>query len=792
MKQRFKTPNFVRHTKKSHRLIPRECHEYCKELTFFTIGTLVVLFLFGIWRIISFGVHFFFAVGQGVVRGVILACTSFVFVCTLPFRGFFIVSNFFLGVVVRCSTYILWMCRFSTIGIRTIFSVLIVQGIRYIRSFQPPGHLFHRLAGFAAFSVVLTLPFPMAVSLNTLRDVQAQTQEKTSVALEALYAGQDAAKHFRLSDAQSTFQKAVFSFQEAQDTLKTVNGVLLESAKILPYTGKKIIDAEEILEAGKEIARGGEELTKTAVRLTEKNTISFVDFLPLADEVSESLSKAFGDIERAQKRVEGVDEGTIPVEYRERFNHGKEELALAIDGIHEIRTLLDTLREIFGETHAKRYLILFQNNTELRATGGFLGSFAIVDIDKGAIKKIDVPGGGPYDLNGSLSEHVIAPGPLHLINPRWQFQDANWFPDFPTSAQKIMWFYEKSGRESVDGVIAINARVFEELLGIIGPIPLPAYDKTITKANFIDETQKAVELEYDKKVNKPKQFIGDLFSKTLERFQSMNSQTGVKIIDLLLQKSATRDIQIFFKDESLQTFISHHGMSGEILDAPIDYLMIVDSNVGGDKTDRVIETSVRHSIALQKDTSLITTLEITRTHRGKKGDVFSGKKNIDFIRMYVPEGSVMQSTEGFQAPPSNHFKNPPVDYIEDGDLTRIQGEYRVDTISGMATHKEFGKTVFSGWIQTDPDTHTTVRISYRLPFTLKDLEKKMRTSRAPYTLFLQRQSGSSIKKYEVSLFPSDTRTLAWSHVPTLFSQKDETHWESTDGTHDAVFGFLFQ
>ncbi|MDO8571631.1 MAG: hypothetical protein Q7R79_03045, partial [bacterium] len=189
--------------------------------------------------------------------------------------------------------------------------------------------------------------------------------------------------------------------------------------------------------------------------------------------------------------------------------------------------------------------------------------------------------------------------------------------------------------------------------------------------------------------------------------------------------------------------------------------------------------------------SLTTTLEITRTHTGKAGELFTGKRNMNFMRIYTPEGSTVLSSEGFESPAAHLFKNPPSDYTEDEDLQAIQGEYHLDTSSGVATNNEFGKTVLSGWVQTDPGSTKTIKISYRLPFTIKDLRKKARMSHTPYTLLLQRQSGSTIKEYQVSLSLPDIQNLLWSHIPPQFSAKGTAAWSSSF-SRDATFGFLLK
>ena len=125
-----------------------------------------------------------------------------------------------------------------------------------------------------------------------------------------------------------------------------------------------------------------------------------------------------------------------------------------------------------------------------------MGSLALMDIDRGQIKRLEIPGGGPYDFQGQLTAQVAAPEPLRLIQPVWQLQDANWFPDWPTSAEKIMWFLNKSGAPTFDGVIAVTSDVMEDLLMVTGPIEMNEYGLTIDSDNFWYVTENQVENEY--------------------------------------------------------------------------------------------------------------------------------------------------------------------------------------------------------------------------------------------------------------------------------------------------------
>ncbi|MBI3627087.1 DUF4012 domain-containing protein, partial [Candidatus Uhrbacteria bacterium] len=226
----------------------------------------------------------------------------------------------------------------------------------------------------------------------------------------------------------------------------------------------------------------------------------------------DSLIQASPLINQAGDNLKKVSASFLPTEFQSKFSQVQELLPVMQKSLSRVLMVADSLLEILGEKEQKRYLVVFENNSEMRATGGFMGSLALMDVYQGKIKNLEIPQGGPYDFKGSLLARVISPQPLHLVNPVWQMQDANWFFDWPTSAKKIIWFYQKSGGPSVDGVIALNTFVLRDLLKVTGPVDLPEYGKTIDENDFLMELQKSVEKEY-KDIKKPKAIISELAPK---------------------------------------------------------------------------------------------------------------------------------------------------------------------------------------------------------------------------------------------------------------------------------------
>jgi hypothetical protein len=151
------------------------------------------------------------------------------------------------------------------------------------------------------------------------------------------------------------------------------------------------------------------------------------------------------------------------------------------------------------------------------------------------------------------------------------------------------------------------------------------------------------------------------------------------------------------------------------------------------------------------------TLTIRRTHGGVKGELFSGVRNVDYLRIYVPEGSTLVEASGFSAPDPKLIQIPDADYHADAELAAQEAEMRIDRDSGTETYTDHGKTVFGNWVMTDPGQTSVVTLVYRLPAGsvalsapanggLRGLYDRFTTGSNPtltYSLTLQKQSGAN-------------------------------------------------
>ena len=654
------------------------------------------------------------------------------------------------------------------------------------------------LFSFLVLVLVLVAPFLVWRTWEKSRQVRGDVLGVSSQAVAYL---QQAANNFQNNDLTGAVQnlgRAHNSFAQAQQQIANLGPVFSTLKNLVPEAkeGKKLIQAGELISAS------ATELAK-ALNLFSVNDEKFT----LTDKISflqEVFNKEEQKIGAAVILLDSVAAEDLPAQVGAQLSLVKNNLANWQQTAQRLKDFLIFSNQLLGSEGHKRYLVVFQNSRELRPTGGFLGSFALVDVERGKIKKLDIPGGGLYDLKSSNLTAVAAPKPLQIFSPSWQIWNANWFPDWPTSAQKIIWFYENNyGGSSVDGVISLTYEVVADLLATTGPVEMKEYDKNLTAENFTTELQMAVELEYDKNENRPKAIIGDLAPILLTRLLNLNAGSAWPVILNLNQALSEKKLLFYFTDPALQTRVAQFGWGGQIKAAAAnqDYLMVVHTNISGGKTDSVIKNTVKHQVEVLADGSLQATVTLTREHQGDPTKLFEADNNVDYARFYVPRGAQLISASGFNFVPDYFFKygQAAQALATDQTLAAVETNVALDEKTNTRISEEFDKTVFGNWLQVAPGQTRTAIIKYLLPFkfgqTTNENKLKLwlatllgRPPEEKYSLLVAKQPGMNAVDFSSEfILPADYQVAAVAGAAQAENNKVKYNFDLlTDGYYGLV------
>ncbi|MDD5039741.1 MAG: DUF4012 domain-containing protein [Patescibacteria group bacterium] len=648
-----------------------------------------------------------------------------------------------------------------------------------------------RLMVFAGICAALSIPFITIGIFERASDAKGKVLGSTSDAYDYLQSAGGFASSSSFNLAGQEFNKASASFSTAREELERTGGLLLDITSLVP---NKAQSAHQLLIAGQQLSQAGATLSTVISWLNAPDDSTNVDggsslvrFIKL---VQNELPGVIANVDAAVEAMDAVRLQDIPGEYQDQVAAIQKTIPTLQAGFHDMVSVADVMLTILGDDASRRFLLAFQNNRELRPTGGFIGSIALVDIYKGTIENLEVPGGGVYDVAGQLKEKIIAPRPLWLVNAHWNLQDANWFFDFPTSAQKIGWFFERTAGASVDGVITLTPAILESLLSAVGPIDMQeAYGVTVDESNVVYQAQYWAEIAYDRVENQPKRFISDLMPKLLDRLFNASQDEMLSIVGTLQHAILSRDLLIHLFDDKLQEDVVQVGADGGIRTNERDYIALVSTNIGGGKTDHVIDQFIKHEAKIHADGSVTDTVTVTRAHRGNGLDQWEKVANVSYLRLYVPQGSTLLNSSGFDEVLPFRYLLPDTDAVSDEDLAAEELSSIIDEKTGTRITEETGKTVFGNWVSLDPGEVQRITFEYQLPFKL-DIGG-MFDPTDYYSLYVQKQPGANPAAL-TSLVTVDT-DLEFVWKPDHAETKNErTISLSADLGTDAFYGCMLK
>ena len=388
------------------------------------------------------------------------------------------------------------------------------------------------------------------------------------------------------------------------------------------------------------------------------------------------------------------------------------ELAQASTVLAKLQSVITVMPSIVGQSGSKSYLILFQNPAEARPAGGFIGNYGEITLTGGKVSKMKVD-----DVYNLRKEHLndkepmLKPEiPLKYLSDRLYFYEGNWKADFPTTAKEMMRLYQLYGEPAPSGVIALDPKIFEDIMGIIGDIEMPDYNATLNKANFRDTLMYKVEVDNAFKrgegIYDPKKILQDFTPLFLQKIENSSKDQKVKIIKSLLQNLDEKHFLLYAKDQKVEEVIGNFGWSGALKSSSPDYLMVTNANTCGTKSSYKMGQSLNLSVNINNSGQVKNTLTIT--HDATKLSGLLADKDCSFVEVFVPSGSELLSAK--------------------------MGEIDVPA-SQIFTFSELDKTVFGikDFIVFAVQS-SQLTLSWELPFQINNLSDH-------YQIYVQKQAG---------------------------------------------------
>jgi hypothetical protein len=312
------------------------------------------------------------------------------------------------------------------------------------------------------------------------------------------------------------------------------------------------------------------------------------------------LYGALDIVDEALAMREDIEEEELP----HRVKNVLEKIDVMSERFSSQRELANELPVAFqalGADHPVRYLALFQNPAEMRPTGGFIGTAAIVEIERGQLVEyefLDV-----YDLSQAYAANVEDPyeppmGISRFVRADFlQYQDANWWPHFPTTAELMMEMTEIAGWGDIDGVVAIQPEAVSNLIAITGTVDVDVdgETRTITAENLHEEAERQRRLSREGEIPETghKEVISLIGEAILDHISEGDRDDLIDTAFLMFDALDQRDMQVYHRALDAQRFLEERNWAGLLQPEPeTPTIAAILSNITGLKTSLAMQAEI--------------------------------------------------------------------------------------------------------------------------------------------------------------------------------------------------------
>ena len=567
-----------------------------------------------------------------------------------------------------------------------------------------------------AASIVLSLILIIGIYTFVIIK-QFKTQAETSMATD-----KQAYATFKAQDLPNT-QKESATLQtgltELQQTYQKLNFY-----RYVPIASWYYVDGEHVFKAGEAGLAAAQkaiaELVPYADVLGFQGEDSFTGgtaedrikiLIDTLDKVMPSFDAITQDLKIAETELLAINPNHYPKTIknqpiRSRITEIQTMFKDGVDGFIEFRPVLEQLPDLAGgKGERKKYLVLFQNDNELRPTGGFLTAYAVIYVENGKVtpeKSDDI-----YELDQKFTKRLPIPEALgkYLTTEKyWHLRDMNISPDFKLSMEQFYEQYKTVRGEptDIDGIIAVDTKVLTDLLSVLGPVQVPAYGTFSAEPDNRCDGCAQVVYALSEIITKPtpylredrKGILGPLMQSTLQKAYSAPKEKWPELFQLMWGDLEGKHIQLYFTAEQAQTAAETVNAAGRMIaqENGNDFLAIINANLGGAKSNLFVNYDVKQEILIPESGMLEKSVEITyrNTRKADNCNLEAGKLCLnstlrDWTRLYIPAGSELISAQGFTTEP--------------------------------VTYEENGMQVIDGFFILEPLGSAKLKLTYKVPYT---------------------------------------------------------------------------
>ena len=302
---------------------------------------------------------------------------------------------------------------------------------------------------------------------------------------------------------------------------------------------------------------------------------------PAANELAAALTAFTADIESLSV---GAAYGPFQGKARAALQEAKDllpRLTLLVKTLPSIAVLL-------GANSPQKWFVALQNGGESRGTGGLLGSFAVVDLDKGRAEPVQV---GANELLTAKADPRLLPadsqalwGPARLA----EVFGVNLSPNYPYAGELISSMWRNQTGSTPNAVLALDQRATALLIDAVGGVTVDGI--TLTGADATEFLTVGVYDKYPNSADKDA-FVTKATAQLVRKIAG-GGTSPIQLASKLANAVLERSVFLWAADASIQSSLAPSPIGGTVPDQPGPFSMAVINNNAANKMDTFLHTSI--------------------------------------------------------------------------------------------------------------------------------------------------------------------------------------------------------
>jgi UDP-N-acetylmuramyl pentapeptide phosphotransferase/UDP-N-acetylglucosamine-1-phosphate transferase/Sec-independent protein translocase protein TatA len=446
-----------------------------------------------------------------------------------------------------------------------------------------------RIALVVVIVLVVLAPVPLALSARDTVDQMKDGRDAAKAALRATRDGDTEA-------STTAFREAARAFGEADNTL---GSPLAAGGLAVPFLAENVNAVRTLASVGTSLADAGESLSAAV----DPDALKVVDGrLPVeeVERITPKLEEAASVLGEAHQRLDALRNAPyLAAPIKDAIDDVYEQLARADREAQRSVAAAKLAPAIFGADGERTYLLVVQNNAESRATGGFIGSYALMTANNGDLHvgeiirtriwneavraKADISFDAPADYRRRYG----------ALGPETNLQNVNFSPDFPSVAQVLMSLAPEADLPHVDGVISVDPKGLAALLELTGPIEVADWPTPIDSGNVVDVTLRDAYAVYEETPERA-DFLGDVAEAAVEKATTGSLGKPAQIAKVLGRAAHQGHLQLAFERPEEERLARQLDVSGRLPPVTSDAIAVTTANMAGNKIDPYLQRSVEY------------------------------------------------------------------------------------------------------------------------------------------------------------------------------------------------------